>query len=248
MEKIYTIPVNDAYNIKTKCPFCTLYNEAEAQYLEYYMGPSLMEPDTRKLTNKLGFCPSHMGLLNIKASNRLGIALMIHTHLKDINSDIMRDLKASIPTKASLLKGRDNEYKGKLKKLAIKINQRTSSCPICDNINITMDRYIEVVLYLYKHDPDFKMKFDNTDNHCLPHVAMLLQTISEKLSQNDSADILEALYNGLLAGSDSLTDDVEKFTLKFDYRNKDIPWGNSKNSTQRAMRYLSQDRRDFDEQ
>ena len=51
MEKIYMIPVNDAYNGTEECPFCFLKNKSENDYLEYYLGPSLMEPDTRKITN-----------------------------------------------------------------------------------------------------------------------------------------------------------------------------------------------------
>ena len=81
MEKIYMIPVNDAYSGTSECPFCALYNKAENDYLEYYLGPSLMEPDTRKITNKTGFCPEHMGKLNKSVTNRLGLGLVMHTHL-----------------------------------------------------------------------------------------------------------------------------------------------------------------------
>ena len=55
MEKIYMIPVNDAYNEEGGCPICRLRDKSEMNYLEYYLGPSLMEPDTRKITNKNGF-------------------------------------------------------------------------------------------------------------------------------------------------------------------------------------------------
>ena len=44
MEKIYMIPVNDAYNESCGCPICRLRDKAEYNYLEYYLGPSLMEP------------------------------------------------------------------------------------------------------------------------------------------------------------------------------------------------------------
>ena len=102
MEKIYMIPVNDAYSSATECPFCALHDKAENDYLEYYLGPSLMEPDTRKITNKTGFCPEHMGKLNKAVTNRLGLGLVMHTHLKDFNEDLNPKLKASIPAKAGL--------------------------------------------------------------------------------------------------------------------------------------------------
>ena len=78
MEKIYMIPVNDAYNEEGGCPVCRLRDKSEFNYLEYYLGPSLMEPDTRKITNKTGFCPVHMGKLNQSVTNRLGLGLMMH--------------------------------------------------------------------------------------------------------------------------------------------------------------------------
>jgi len=70
MEKIYMIPVNDAYIETCGCPVCRLHDKAENNYLEYYLGPSLMEPDTRIITNKTGFCPVHMGKLNKAVTNR----------------------------------------------------------------------------------------------------------------------------------------------------------------------------------
>ena len=70
-EKIYMIPVNDAYTDACGCPLCDLKEKAERNYLEYYLGPSLMEPDTRKITNQTGFCPDHMGKLNRSVTNRL---------------------------------------------------------------------------------------------------------------------------------------------------------------------------------
>jgi len=59
-EKIYTIPVNDAYAAAGRCPLCTLEATMTGQLLEYYLGPALMEPDVRKATNDKGFCREHL--------------------------------------------------------------------------------------------------------------------------------------------------------------------------------------------
>ena len=136
MEKIYMIPVNDAYSERCGCPICRLRDKAENNYLEYYLGPSLMEPDTRKITNKTGFCPVHMGKLNKAVTNRLGLGLVMHTHLKDFDEDLNPKLKAAIPAKAGLIKGRSPEYKQKLNNVADLIEKRISLCPICDNLNL----------------------------------------------------------------------------------------------------------------
>ena len=248
MEKIYMIPVNDAYSGSSECPFCALRDKAENDYLEYYLGPSLMEPDTRKITNKTGFCPEHMGKLNKAVTNRLGLGLVMHTHLKDFHDDISKDLINSAPAKAGLLKGRSPDYKARLKDMADRIDKRVAMCPICEKLEDTMRHYSEVTAWMFCHDHDgFRAKFSGTKYHCLPHTAMLLREAS-KLSQNEASDFVTALAKGSDLAFEELIGDVEYFTLKFDYRNSDKPWGNSKNAIQRSMRFLSSDRRDFDEQ
>lgn len=246
MEKIYTIPVNDAYSVEDECPLCTLRKKAENNYLEYYLGPSLMEPDTRIITNKTGFCPHHMGMLNTLVSNRLGLGLVLHTHLKDVNDDIIPGLKSAVPPKASLLKGR-TDYKAKLNQMADKIDGRVASCPICAKLDDTMKHYIEVIAYMFAKDPEFRKKFTDTKSHCLPHIASLLRSAAN-LSQNEAAEFVGVLAANNEKAMAELIADVEWFTLKFDYRNKEKPWGNSKNAIQRSMRFLSSDRSDFDEQ
>ena len=94
---------------------------------------------------------------------------------------------------------------------------------------------------------EFRNKFLETKYHCLPHTSMLLRQAA-KLSQNEASDFVSALATSSDLAFNELIGDVEWFTLKFDYRNSDKPWGNSKNAIQRSMRFLSADRRDFDEQ
>ena len=100
---------------------------------------------------------------------------------------------------------------------------------------------------MFSHDKDFKEKFANCKTYCLPHISALLRACADNMSQNDAADFLPLLSSGVDSSLTELISDVEWFTLKFDYRNNDKPWGNSKNAIQRSMRILSSDRSDFDE-
>ena len=43
-ETIYTIPVNEAYDVKCECPLCLLEHRFDADRLKYCLAPSLMEP------------------------------------------------------------------------------------------------------------------------------------------------------------------------------------------------------------
>ena len=82
-EKIYMIPVNDAYRSTQGCPLCQLKRTVESSSLDYFLGPSLMEPDVRVSTNTTGFCGQHLKKMYGKEINRLGLGLMLHTHMQD---------------------------------------------------------------------------------------------------------------------------------------------------------------------
>ena len=67
---------------------------------------------------------------------------------------------------------------------------------------------------------------------------MLLRAAADELNQNQAAEFVEALAKTHNGGLDELIKDVEWFTLKFDYRNKEKPWGNSKDAVPRAIAML----------
>ena len=80
-EKIYTIPVNEAFEACAEdksrgCPFCRLYNKLEADETDLILGASMMEPDVRIKTNEKGFCATHFQML-LSGKNRLGLGLML---------------------------------------------------------------------------------------------------------------------------------------------------------------------------
>ena len=88
-EKIYTIPVNDAFRRNDRdCPLCVLREGLETQLLDYYLGPSLMEPDVRVSTNERGFCRTHANALHARENNRLGLGLMLHTRLTRVTGSV----------------------------------------------------------------------------------------------------------------------------------------------------------------
>ena len=79
-EKLYTIPVNEAFEAESECAVCTMYRSLEQDAVEFTMGPSYMEDDVRIATNRLGFCEAHIKQL-YKKQNRLGLALMMLSHM-----------------------------------------------------------------------------------------------------------------------------------------------------------------------
>ena len=86
-EKIYTIPVNDAFSSDCECPICSMYKALEDDAVSYTMGPSYMEDDIRAMTDKKGFCQKHLKKV-YDCENRLGFALVMKTHLDKVINDI----------------------------------------------------------------------------------------------------------------------------------------------------------------
>lgn len=238
-EKIYTIPVNDAYQSGCACPLCRLEADVEKSTLEYFLGASLMEPDTRIATNQSGFCHEHFKKMYAAEINRLGLGLMLHTHMCQVKSDLSPSLCALAPNGRTLLKGRDGDYKKRLEDMANAFSQKVDSCIVCDKVEFTMARYLDVIFWMYFEDEAFKTAFSCVKAHCMKHMAFLLRGAAKHLSQNKAAVFVPDLVAAYQAGFDEMTEDVHRFTLKFDYRNKDMPWGNSKDAIPRSMDLLT---------
>ena len=238
-EKIYMIPVNDAYRSTAACPLCSLAKNIEQNSLDYYLGPSLMEPDVRISTNTTGFCGEHLEKLYQREINRLGLGLMLHTHLQDLWKDVGEDLSKAAPAPGSFFKGRDKDYKKNLEALADKMERRADACIICQKKDDTMRRYVDVLLWMFFEDRDFRAVFMTKKSHCLHHTAVLLRGAATYLSQNQAAEFVAALATLQEEGTQKLISDVEWFTLKFDYKNKDKPWGDSKTAIPRTIDFLS---------
>ena len=63
-ETIYTIPINEAFDLKCSCPICSIENKIENDQIEATLGPAMMEPDFRINSNNNGFCKT--GLMIFK--------------------------------------------------------------------------------------------------------------------------------------------------------------------------------------
>lgn len=235
-EKIYTIPVNDAFARSDACPVCTLETTLNQQLLDYYLGASLMEPDVRQTTNEKGFCRDHLKQLYNREINRLGLGLMLHTHMVDLVDDIGPELKGSMSSEqAGFFSGRKKDYKQMLKLAAERIEARAKSCVICERTGQTMERYLDVIFYEFSENVAFRDKFKSVNGFCLPHLALLLRGAAKYLNQKQAAAFVSELTQIQNRCLETLRDDVEWFTLKFDYRNHDKSWKNSKDALPRSI-------------
>ncbi len=229
METIYTIPVNEAFDAAVAdptlgCPLCLLYKKLEENELDLILGASMMEPDIRIMTNDLGFCYRHYDRM-FHRKNRLGLALMLESHLDEVKK------KAAPSGVAAML--------GKTAAAEKAVGALSESCYICGRIGKNLSRMEETVILLFQADREFRKKYMNIPYLCLPHYKSLLTAARRRMKKKELAafhDITEELETKKL---DELRNDVSWFCKKFDYRYENEPWHNAKDAVERTIRFLS---------
>ncbi len=63
---------------------------------------------------------------------------------------------------------------------------------MCDKINHTMERYADVLLYMWANDEKFKEKFNKSKGVCLKHMKLLVDTVPKSLKDSQAAQFLAA--------------------------------------------------------
>ncbi len=238
-EKIYTIPVNEAYDTDCECPMCFLEKNLERETLDYTLGAAMMEPDFRENSNKKGFCNRHFSML-FDMQSKLPLALILDTHLEEVRKELdklSKDAKSLGAAKGGLFKktGADTFAAA----VTERIGEIERGCVVCDKINYTMERYADVLLYMWANDGEFKEKFDKSKGVCLKHMRMIAGMAEKSLKDAQAAQFLSALFEKQSAELSRIQDDIHKFTLKFDYRNKDMEWGTAQDAPIRVIEKIT---------
>ena len=226
-EKLYTIPVNDAFDKNSECPICSMYKKLEDDSISFMMGPSYMEDDIRMETDKLGFCKNHMQMLAVQ-KNRLGLALILKTHL-DRQYKEAEELGKKAMRAPSFLKKKEEEP------LVSWSKEKTQDCYICNRIAITFPHYIDTTLKLYKKDPEFRGKYKSCKGFCQEHLGLLLEEGQRVLGEKDYPEFKETTVKLYLDNIRRLSEDLDWFADKFDYLHRNDPWKNSRDAIERAV-------------
>ena len=167
-EELYTIPVNDIFDTQCECPICTMRQKLDEEEVAFAMGPSYMEDDIRLTTDKMGFCSHHLQMM-YDFENRLGLGLILNTHLQDIIRNIESLQKKGRKSGSSLFR------KGEPSPLIEYTNKLQNSCFICSRMEHTLKRYIATIFYLYERDSDFRTKFRKSQGFCISHYGQLYE-------------------------------------------------------------------------
>ncbi len=230
LEKIYTIPINEAFDASAEdhslgCPFCAIQEKFEFNELDIILGASMMEPDIRIKTNEQGFCHKHYEKM-FTMKNRLGLALMMESHLNELKDEL------SCGGISNLMGGKGTKALARLEKLK-------DSCYVCERVEYNMTRMFANAALLWEADRDFDKKIAAQPYFCLEHYRRFLEAGKKNVPKRKYSDFYDRVSGTQLAYLEELCGDISWFCKKFDYRYQDEPWKNSKDAVERAIKFLT---------
>ncbi len=221
-DSILTIPISEILEPREGCPICRMRDMLEQRTVEYIMGAAMMEPDVRIETNRAGFCHTHFRQM-MKQKNRLSLALMLQTHLEEVDRQLFSRKKLFEPKNAR----------------KAKLSQINESCFVCEKVDWGMERLMRTFFEMSSHS-DIKQLLSEQEYICLPHFD-LLQSLAPAYLQKYELDSFNKLISSLTENYIAvLYKDVSQYCSMYDYRNtgKDADWGNSRDSIERAVKFL----------
>lgn len=224
-DSIYTIPVSEVFEPKCGCPICSMRNTLEERCIEYIMGAAMMEPDVRIETNRQGFCKPHYDMM-MKRKNRLSLALMLESHLKEIQENGLKVSGGG--SQGGFFKKKEAE-------------KPKDTCFVCTKIEWAEERMFDTVLKMYEQSSDFRKLYSEQEMLCLPHFRQLTARAQAKMDKKSFADFLNISTKLCRNSLDEIANDVSHYCKMFDYRNSgaDADWGNSRDSIERAIYFLT---------
>lgn len=209
-----------------ECLLCDLEEKAEAQLIRYFLGNSVMQPQIRVKVNRSGFCAPHFQAL-YKAGNRLGLALITHTHLQETWKRVRAEEKGL------------RKKRGKPSGLIRLLNNHKNACLICERMEKAVRGYAFAITYLWDKDSQFRENLLASGGFCLPHLAVVHELAEETLSKGRLSGWYEDISALQQLGLKDLEAALESFTKRYDYRSDGPQPESEKNVLPRAIRKLS---------
>ncbi|MCI9414837.1 MAG: hypothetical protein HFJ79_06665 [Clostridiales bacterium] len=222
-EDITSLPVSEVFEERDGCPICRMRDLLEQRVTDYITGAALMEPDVRVQTNQLGFCAGHYGML-LKKRNRLGVALMLETRLQEIEKQVFSNLSSP--------------FGPNVKKQAESADKPLHTCFVCQQVDWAMERMLATVCRLWERESDFRRMYGEQPCLCLPHFAQVCAAAGH-MGKKTATDFVRQSANLCRGSLTELQGDVSHFCKMFDYRSEGADWGNSRDSVERSIGWLT---------
>lgn len=235
-EKLCTIPLNDAIAAHDECPFCFIERSIEQDLLDFTLGSasSYMESDVREKTDQDGFCRAHYKKM-FEYGNTLGNGWILKTHLMRLNKEMTAEFKrnSSVKVPGGFLKTRSSAKKQN--SVSEWIAQKEESCYICNQFKENFERYLDTFFQMYRRDDSFRQNVRDSKGFCLTHFGDICEYAQTHLNDKERNNFFPELFQLMEKNMSRIFDDVAWLIEKFDYKNKEADWKNSKDAIQRAM-------------
>lgn len=234
-EQLHTIPISDAMANAGECPFCYIERRVEDHAMDYVLGhgASYMEADIRDMTDREGFCRAHFKKM-FDYGNSLGNAWILKTlylrHITELEKEL-KNFKPDSVAKKGIFSKKDESSNS----IISWIEKRESSCFICNNVKNTFQAYMKTFFQMYKNDSDFRKQVADTKGFCLSHFKVLLEGADEMLFAKERTEFYEMVLPQMKNNMERVYEDIAWFIEKYDYKNKDADWKESKDAIQRGM-------------
>lgn len=241
-EKLYTIELTDAVKADDECMFCWLERKLEQENLEFVLGSSYMESDIREQTSQKGFCRHHTKMM-YDYGNTLGNAWILKSRMEHMNREFQKQMSQYQPgaKKSGGLTGLFRKTSGR-EDSAGPVEQWLRSeenhCYVCDRMQVIYGRMLDTFVYQLRNDPDFCEHMLQSKGFCMHHFADVMQVCEEKLKPEEKERWIPKLGELMSRNLDRIQGDIDWMIEKFDYRNQDADWKNSRDAVQRTMQKL----------
>lgn len=237
--KLETIPVWDALEKDDECFLCSLMKEAEQHGVDFYLGSSVMNPETRVKVNEHGFCFHHFQLLS-KAQKAQALALICDTYLEQSREKLKKSfqLLQTSPSGRKMNKAIDL--------FNSEISNREKGCLICTQMQTRLDRYLYTIIYMSQYEEPFREALKKSKGFCLHHYQELINNASDVLGAKEGSEFIKFITEVELNNIERISKDVLWLTQKYKSENKDKPFNGCEDAHKRTVSKMIGDYRVID--
>lgn len=223
--QLETIPVWDGIKSGSECFICDLMEQAQTDSLEFFLGSSVMNPETRVRVNSTGFCPRHTSML-VQAGHPNSMAVLWESHLqttRDSLAKVFKELQSP------------RNMKKTIASLDSVLSEREKGCLICNRMNDRLVRYCFTIPYLWGQDPEFRKAFDDSKGFCLHHMSVILKMSLEALDSKQQKAFAQSMADLQIRNLDRTSKDLVYMIEHYKSENRDKPWNGCEDAQVRAV-------------
>lgn len=226
--ELETMPVWDALDRESECFLCDLMKEAEDHAISYFLGSSVMHPETRVSVNHTGFCAHHWAALSA-AGKPQPLGLVAHTYLEQTINLLDRRAKPLMDTANSRSTAKE------VQRFRDALRTRESGCLVCSMMNTRLERYLFTAVKLWADDPDFHQRLLSGKGVCLHHLDGLFIMARRACDTKDFPRFAKEMTHLVLENLRRLEREIWWMTQKYKAEHVNDPWNGCEDAHKRVV-------------